>query len=51
MPNTPDTPQPATDIDPKRLALVATATRNMALILDASGWIEWSCSWSRSMAI
>ena len=41
MPNTPDTPQPATDIDPKRLALVATATRNMALILDAGGCIEW----------
>src|SRR5690554_6188199 len=41
MPNTPDAPQPPSDIDPKRLALVATATRNMALILDAGGCIEW----------
>lgn len=41
MPNTPDSSQPASDIDPKRLALVATASRNMALILDAGGCIEW----------
>lgn len=41
MPNAPDSPQPASDIDPKRLALVATATRNMVLILDAKGCIEW----------
>ncbi|MET4025644.1 diguanylate cyclase (GGDEF)-like protein/PAS domain S-box-containing protein [Marinobacter sp. MBR-99] len=30
-----------TGIDAERLALVATATRNMVLILDAAGCIEW----------
>ena len=41
MPKAPEPVQPPPDIDPRRLALVATATRNMVLILDGSGRIEW----------
>ncbi|KPQ30578.1 MAG: EAL domain [Marinobacter excellens HL-55] len=41
MPNTPEQIQPAFGTDPERLALVATATRNMVLVLDAAGCIEW----------
>lgn len=41
MPKAPEPIQSPPDIDPKRLALVATATRNMVLILDAAGRIEW----------
>ncbi|OJS98307.1 putative bifunctional diguanylate cyclase/phosphodiesterase [Marinobacter nauticus] len=41
MSNAPDSNQTSPDLDPKRLALVASATRNMVLILDAAGRIEW----------
>lgn len=41
MPTAPETLQPLPGIDPKRLALVATATRNMVLVLDGAGCIEW----------
>lgn len=41
MPTAPETLQPLPGIDPKRLALVATATRNMVLVLDGTGCIEW----------
>ncbi|MFO8142482.1 MAG: diguanylate cyclase, partial [Marinobacter sp.] len=41
MPKAPEPVQPPHGIAPKRLALVATATRNMVLILDAEGRIEW----------
>ncbi len=41
MPTAPEPLQPLPSIDPKRLALVATATRNMVLVLDGSGCIEW----------
>ena len=34
--------QPLPGIDPKRLALIATTTRNMVLILDGNGRIEWA---------
>jgi len=41
MPTPPEPLQPLPGIDPKRLALVATATRNMVLVLDGTGRIEW----------
>ena len=41
MPPRPEPLQPLPGIDPKRLALVATATRNMVLVLDGSGRIQW----------
>ncbi|MBB5321028.1 putative bifunctional diguanylate cyclase/phosphodiesterase [Marinobacter oulmenensis] len=41
MANIPETLQPFDNIDPRRLALAAAATRNMVLILDADGGIEW----------
>jgi len=41
MSNAPDSNHTSPDIDSKRLALVASATRNMVLILDAAGRIEW----------
>lgn len=42
MPNAPEQIQPPLGIDPNRLALIATATRNMVMILDAAGSIEWA---------
>ncbi|WP_417539167.1 putative bifunctional diguanylate cyclase/phosphodiesterase [Marinobacter sp.] len=33
---------PTPKVDPKRLSLVASASRNMVLILDAAGTIEWA---------
>ncbi|QFS85451.1 MULTISPECIES: putative bifunctional diguanylate cyclase/phosphodiesterase [unclassified Marinobacter] len=41
MSNAPDSNNMSPDIDSKRLALVASATRNLVLILDAGGRIEW----------
>jgi diguanylate cyclase (GGDEF)-like protein/PAS domain S-box-containing protein len=41
MSNAPDSNNTSPDIDFKRLALVASATRNLVLILDAGGRIEW----------
>ncbi|WP_417512669.1 putative bifunctional diguanylate cyclase/phosphodiesterase [Marinobacter sp.] len=37
----PEDHNPTPRIDPERLSLVAIATRNMVLILDASGFIQW----------
>lgn len=37
----PEDKKPAPQIDLERLSLVAIATHNMALILDASGFIQW----------
>ncbi|GGC68424.1 putative bifunctional diguanylate cyclase/phosphodiesterase [Marinobacter halophilus] len=42
MPKAPEQIQPPLGIDPNRLALIATATRNMVMILDAAGCIEWA---------
>ncbi|MCK0162489.1 GGDEF and EAL domain-containing protein [Marinobacter sp. S6332] len=33
---------PTPKVDPKRLSLIASASRNMILILDAAGTIEWA---------
>jgi len=41
MPTPQEPIQPLPGIDPRRLALVATATRNMVLLLDGAGRIEW----------
>lgn len=41
MPKPPDTEKPPISIDPNRLALVATTTPNMVVMLNAAGMIEW----------
>jgi diguanylate cyclase (GGDEF)-like protein/PAS domain S-box-containing protein len=41
MSNAPDSNNTSPEFDSKRLALVASATRNLVLILDAGGRIEW----------
>lgn len=41
MPKTPTTIHPPSDIDPNRLALVASATPNLLVMLDEAGRIEW----------
>ena len=41
MPRSPTTITPPSDIDPKRLAMVAAATPNFLVMLDDAGRIEW----------
>ena len=41
MPKGPEHIAPTADISPARLALVATTTSNMVLILDGEARIEW----------
>ncbi|WP_372927482.1 EAL domain-containing protein [Marinobacter sp.] len=41
MPRTPDTEEPRPPVDADRLALVATTTPNMVVILNEAGVIEW----------
>ena len=41
MPRSPTTVTPPSDIDPKRLAMVAAVTPNFLVMLDDAGRIEW----------